>query len=236
VEGWHGQEWGKPLAKTREYVEIVRSVLARERLEHHGAHYDIPVRGGTGLGKPLKLMMRPLRADIPIYLAAIAPKAVEQALEIADGWLPIFWSPEQARNVFPLERAREGFDIAPSVPAVVTDDVGSGRDALKQYYSFYVGGMGARGKNFYNTVATQYGWGDEARAVQDLYLDGKKAEAAAALPEALIDGLHLVGPRGYVADRIAAYRDAGVTSLFVEPVEGTDPVRMIAAMRELIDA
>src|SRR5881398_266864 len=127
VEGWHGQEWGKPLAKTREYVEIVRSVLKRERLEHHGAHYDIPVRGGTGLGKPLRLMARPLRAEIPIYLAAIGPKAVAQALEIADGWLPIFWSPERARDVFSLDEMREGFDIAPSVPAVLTDDVDSAR-------------------------------------------------------------------------------------------------------------
>ena len=118
VEGWHGQEWGKPLGKTREYVEIVRAIVRRERLEHHGEHYDIPVQGGTGLGKPLKLMARPLRSEIPIYLAAIAPKAVEQAFEIADGWLPIFWSPEQARGVFPLDRAREGFDIAPSVPAL----------------------------------------------------------------------------------------------------------------------
>jgi F420-dependent oxidoreductase-like protein len=108
VEGWHGQEWGKPLGKTREYVEIVRTILRRERLEHHGEHYDIPVQGGTGLGKPLKLMARPLRADIPIYLAAIAPKAVEQTFEIADGWLPIFWSPEQARTVFPVDRARAG--------------------------------------------------------------------------------------------------------------------------------
>ena len=146
VEGWHGQEWGKPLGKTREYVDIVRAILRRERLEHHGEHYDIPVQGGTGLGKPLKLMARPLRSDIPIYLAAIAPKAVEQAFEIADGWLPIFWSPEQARDVFPLDRAREGFDIAPSVPALLIDDVQAGRDVMKEYYSFYIGGMGARGQ------------------------------------------------------------------------------------------
>ena len=163
VEGWHGQEWGKPLGKTREYVEIVRAILRRERLEHHGEHYDIPVQGGTGLGKPLKLMARPLRGDIPIYLAAIAPKAVEQTFEIADGWLPIFWSPEQARDVFPLDRAREGFDIAPSVPAIVTDDVQSGRDVLKEYYSFYIGGMGARGKNFYNDLFTRYGYEAEAQ-------------------------------------------------------------------------
>ena len=174
VEGWHGQEWGKPLGKTREYVEIVRAVLRRERLEHHGEHYDIPVQGGTGLGKPLKLMARPLRAEIPIYLAAIGPKAVEQAFEIADGWLPIFWSPERARDVFPLERAREGFDIAPSVPAVLTDDVESARDALKEYYSFYIGGMGARGTNFYNDLFTRYGYEAEAREIQELFL-GRQA-------------------------------------------------------------
>ena len=178
VEGWHGQEWGKPLGKTREYVEIVRAVVRRERLEHHGAHYDIPVQGGTGLGKPLKLMARPLRAEIPIYLAAIAPKAVEQTFEIADGWLPIFWSPEQARTVFPLDRARDGFDIAPSVPAIVTDDVESGRAMLKEYYSFYIGGMGARGKNFYNDLFTRYGYEGEAREIQDLFLGGNQREAA----------------------------------------------------------
>ena len=131
VEGWHGQEWGKPLGKTREYVEIVRAALRRERLEHHGVHYDIPLQGGTGLGKPLRLMARPLRAEIPIYLAALGPKSVEQAFEIADGWLPIFWSPEQARSVFPLDRARPDFDVAPSVPVVLTDDLESGRAALK---------------------------------------------------------------------------------------------------------
>src|SRR5213078_514435 len=146
VEGWHGQEWGKPLGKTREYVEIVRAILRRERLEHHGEHYDIPMQGGTGLGKPLKLMARPLRADIPIYVAAIAPKAVEQTFEIADGWLPIFWSPEKAR------------------------------DALKQYYSFYIGGMGARSRNFYNDLFTRYGYEAEAREIQELFLDGQQVE------------------------------------------------------------
>ena len=170
VEGWHGQEWGKPLGKTREYVDIVRAVLRRERLEHHGAHYDIPVSGGTGLGKPLKLMARPLRADIPIYLAAVRPKAVAQAFEIADGWLPIFWSPAKAREVFPLDRARDGFDVAPCVPALVTDDVQSARDALKQYYSFYIGGMGARSTNFYNDLFAQYGYEAEAQEVQELFL------------------------------------------------------------------
>jgi F420-dependent oxidoreductase-like protein len=215
VEGWHGQEWGKPLGKTREYVEIVRAALRRERLEHHGEHYDIPVSGGTGLGKPLKLMARPLRSEIPIYLASIGPKAVELAFEIADGWLPIFWSPEQARDVFPLERARDGFDVAPSVPALLTDDVGSGRDALKEYYSFYVGGMGARGKNFYNDLFGRYGYEAEAREIQDLFLDGKQRDAAAKVPDAFVDEVALVGSVEQMRDRLAAWRESCVTTMLV---------------------
>src|SRR2546430_2667061 len=179
VEGWHGQEWGKPLGKTREYVEIVRSVLKRERLEHPGAHYDIPVRGGTGLGKPLRLMARPLRAEIPIYLAAIGPKAVAQALEIGDGWLPIFWSPERARDVFPLDEVREGFDIAPSVPAVLTDDVDSARDALKEYYAFYIGGMGARGEKFFKHPFSRYRYAPGAREIQRTFPRGQQPRAGA---------------------------------------------------------
>jgi F420-dependent oxidoreductase-like protein len=215
VEGWHGQEWGKPLGKTREYVEIVRAALRRERLEHHGEHYDIPVSGGTGLGKPLKLMARPLRSEIPIYLASIGPKAVELAFEIADGWLPIFWSPEQARDVFPLERARDGFDVAPSVPALLTDDVASGRDALKEYYSFYVGGMGARGKNFYNDLFGRYCYEAEAREIQDLFLDGKQRDAAAKVPDAFVDEVALVGSVEQMRDRLAAWRESGVTTMLV---------------------
>ena len=207
VEGWHGQEWGKPLGKTREYVEIVRAVLRRERLEHHGEHYDIPVQGGTGLGKPLKLMARPLRAEIPIYLAAIGPKAVEQAFEIADGWLPIFWSPERARDVFPLDRAREGFDVAPCVPAVLTDDPESARAALKEYYSFYIGGMGARGKNFYNDLFARYGYEAEAGEIQELFLGGQQREAAAKVPDAFVDEVALVGS----VERIATVWPRGVS-------------------------
>jgi F420-dependent oxidoreductase-like protein len=215
VEGWHGQEWGKPLGKTREYVDIVRAVIRRERLEHHGAHYDIPIEGGTGLGKPLKLMARPLRSAIPIYLAAIGPKAVEQALEIADGWLPIFWSPEKAREVFPLDRARDGFDIAPSVPALLIDDVQAGRDALKEYYSFYIGGMGARRHNFYNDLFARYGYEAEAREVQDLFLAGKQREAAGKVPDAFVDEVALVGPVERIRDRLAAWRESGATTLLI---------------------
>jgi F420-dependent oxidoreductase-like protein len=215
VEGWHGQEWGKPLGKTREYVDIVRTILRRERLEHHGVHYDIPITGGTGLGKPLKLMARPLRADIPIYLAAIGPKAVQQTFEIADGWLPIFWSPEKARAVFPLDRARKGFDVAPSVPAIVTDDVESGRNTLKEYYSFYIGGMGARSQNFYNDLFTRYGYEAEAREIQDLFLDGQQREAATKVPDAFVDEVALVGSVERIRDRLAAWRESGATTLLI---------------------
>ena len=229
VEGWHGQGWGKPLGKTREYVEIVRSVLRRERLEHHGAHYDIPLSGGTGLGKPLKLMARPLRSEIPIYLAAIGPKAVEQAFEIADGWLPIFWSPERARSVFPVDRAREGFDIAPSVPAVLTDDVDSGRVALKEYYSFYIGGMGARGTNFYNDLFTRYGYEAAAREIQELFLGGHQREAATKVPDAFVDEVALIGSVERIRDRLAAWRASGATTLLVS-------TRDSATLRGVADA
>jgi F420-dependent oxidoreductase-like protein len=229
VEGWHGQEWGKPLGKTREYVEIVRAALRRERLEHHGAHYDIPVQGGTGLGKPLRLMVRPLRADIPIYLAALGPKAVELAFEIADGWLPIFWSPEQARTVFPLERVGPGFDIAPSVPALLTDDVESGRNALKEYYAFYVGGMGARGRNFYNDLFARYGYEAEARTIQELFLGGQQREAVAHVPDAFVDEVALVGSKERIADRLHAWRESGATTLLVS-------TRDVATLRAVAEA
>ena len=215
VEGWHGQEWGKPLVKTREYVEVVRAALRRDRLEHHGPHYDIPMRGGTGLGKPLRLMLRPLRSEIPIYLAAIGPRSVELAFEIADGWLPIFWSPEQARSVFPLERARPGFDIAPCVPALLTDDLELGRAFLKEYYSFYIGGMGARGKNFYNDLFARYGYETEAREVQELFLGGHRREAATKVPDAFVDEVALVGSKERIADRLDAWRESGASTVLV---------------------
>jgi F420-dependent oxidoreductase-like protein len=217
VEGWHGEPWGKPLAKTREYVEIVRRALRREVVEHHGREYEIPYsgNGATGLGKPLKMMLRPLRSAIPIYLAAISPKAVELAFEIADGWLPIFFSPERAREVFPIDSARAGFEVAASVPVLATDDVESGRDALKQYYALYIGGMGARGKNFYNDLAVRYGYEEAARTVQDLFLDGKQRDAAAAVPDAFVDDVALVGPKERIADRLDAWRESGVTTMLV---------------------
>jgi len=217
VEGWHGEPWGKPLTKMREYVEIVRTVLRREIVEHEGAHYSIPYSGpgATGLGKPLKLMARPLRPDIPIYLAVFKPRAVELAAEIADGWLPIFFSPERARKTFPAPFAREDFDIAPAVPALVSDDVESARDALRPYYALYVGGMGARGKNFYNDLVSSYGFEAEAKQIQDLFLDGRQRDAAAAVPDRLIDEMTLIGPPDRIADRLAAWKDSGATTILI---------------------
>ena len=231
VEGWHGQPWGKPLTRTREYVELVRAALRREALELHGEEYDVPYSGAgaTGLGKPLKLMLRPLRREIPIYLAALAPKNVRLAFEIADGWLPIYFSPEKARATFGFAEA-EGFDVAPSVQVVVTDDLAAGRDAIRQILGLYIGGMGARGANFYNALVRRYGYEAEAERIQELYLEGKQREAIAAVPDALVDEVALVGPRERIADRLEAWRASGATTLIV----GTrDPVAL-RTMAELV--
>ncbi|HKP17386.1 MAG TPA: LLM class F420-dependent oxidoreductase [Gaiellaceae bacterium] len=221
AEGWHGQPFGKPLGRTREYVEVVRAAIARRRVEHTGDHYEIPYSGGdaTGLGKPLKLMMHPHRAEIPIYLAAIGPKNVALAAEIADGWLPVWVSPERLRDVFgdALAAAKPGFDVAAfAVPVAVSDDVQAARDFVKPHLALYVGGMGARGRNYYNTLVSRYGYEAAARTIQDLYLDGKKAEAIAAVPDELVDEVALVGPRERIAERLAAWRESGVTSLLIQ--------------------
>jgi F420-dependent oxidoreductase-like protein len=217
VEGWHGEPWGKPLAKTREYIEVVRTALRRETLEFEGEHYTVPYQGAdaTGLGKPLKLMMRPLRAEIPIYLASLRRRSVKLAAEIADGWLPIFFSPERARQTFPVPFERDGLDIAPAVPAVLSDDVETAREVLKPYYALYVGGMGARGKNFYNELAREYGFEEAAQRIQDLFLDGKQRDAAAAVPDELVDELALVGPRERIAERLEAWKESGATTMLV---------------------
>jgi F420-dependent oxidoreductase-like protein len=229
VEGWHGQPYGKPLAKTREYVDIVRTILRREApLEHHGPHYDIPYSGAdaTGLGKPLKIIVHPRRADIPIYLAAIGPKNVELAAEIADGWLPIFFSPYRFRETYGeaidagFAKAGGGksladFDVAPTVTVIVGDDVEALAGFVRPMVALYVGGMGARGKNFYNDLACRYGYEAAAKEIQDLYLDGKKREAAAAVPLELLDEVALIGPPERIRDRFAAWRDSGITTMIV---------------------
>jgi F420-dependent oxidoreductase-like protein len=243
VEGWHGQPYGKPLSKTREYVEIVRTILAREApLEHHGPHYDIPYTGAdaTGLGKPLKIIVHPRRADIPIYLASIGEKNVELTAEIADGWLPIFFSPERYREAFGASidagfakagngKTLENFDIAPTVTVIVGDDVEMLRGFVKPMIALYVGGMGARGRNFYNALACRYGYEAEAKEIQDLYLDGKKKEATAAVPDSLVDEIALVGPKERIADRLDAWKASGVGTMIV----GAQQPEALRVMAEL---
>jgi F420-dependent oxidoreductase-like protein len=234
VEGWHGEPWGKPLGKTREYIELVRTALRRDVIEHHGEHYRIPYDGpgATGLGKPLKLMMRPLRADIPIYLAAIGPKNVALAAEIADGWLPMLVVPERFDDAFgpSLAGAREGFEIAAGVTVLVGDDVESLRDAIKPHIALYVGGMGAKGKNFYNSLISRYGWEAEAAHIQELYLGGRQREAIAAVPDELVDALALVGPKERIRDRLDAWRETPVTTLIV----GSPQPEALQVLAELV--
>lgn len=243
AEGWHGQAWGKPLTRTREYVEIVRAILRRDApVEHHGAHYDVPYTGpgATGLGKPLKLIVHPLRADVPIYLAAIGPRNVALTAEIADGWLPIFFAPQRA-DVFraSLEAgfARAGggksladFDIAVTVPVVMGSDVAGCRMWVKPMLALYIGGMGARGKNFYHELARRYGYDEAADRIQDLYLAGRRDEAIAAVPDALVDDVALCGPRERIAERIGLWRDAGVQTMILGVI---DPATL-RTMAELV--
>jgi F420-dependent oxidoreductase-like protein len=240
VEGWHGQPFGKPLVKTREYVSIVRKIWARaEPLEHVGAHYQIPYRGAdaTGLGKPLRSILH--GRQIPIYIAAIGPKSVEQAAEIADGWLPVWYTPYRT-HVYKgtleagFRRAGGGkslatFDVAPTVMILQGDDVQACLDFVKPMLALYIGGMGARGKNFYNDLACRYGFEADARKIQDLYLDGKKAEAAAAVPNQLADEVALVGPAARIRDRLAPWRESGVTTMICG-------LRQPEAMRTLVEA
>jgi len=224
VEGWHGVPYGKPLQRTREYVQILRAIWARERpLEHAGAHYQIPYRGAetTGLGKPLRSILH--GRQIPIYIAAVGPKSVEQAAEIADGWLPMFYSPYRARVYSDaLERGfrkagggkgLKDFDVAAGPMVIVGDDVQACLGFVKPMLALYVGGMGARGKNFYNDLACRYGFEAEAKKIQDLYLDGKKDEATAAVPDQLADEVSLVGPKERIRDRLAAWRESPATTL-----------------------
>jgi F420-dependent oxidoreductase-like protein len=234
VEGWHGQPWGKPLGKTREYVEIVRAALRRDVVAHEGEHYRIPWdgEGATGLGKPLKLMLRPLRAEIPIYLAALGPKNVALAAEIADGWLPIFVAPERFDDAFgpSLAAAPPDFEIAATASVFVGDDVAALRDALRPHVALYVGGMGAKGRNFYNSLVRRYGWEEEAERIQELYLAGKQREAIAAVPDELVDAVSLIGPKERIAQRLEVWRETPITTL----VLGTTQPEALQTLAELV--
>ncbi len=241
AEGWHGQRFGRQLQRTREYVAVLRLALARRRVEYHGETLELPLPDGPG--KPLKLMISPVQERIPIYLAAIGPKNTELAGEVADGWLPVFFSPEHVSEVRRLLEAgarRSGrslndFEMAPTVNTYVSDDREAARNLMRPVLALYVGGMGSREQNFYNQLVQRYGFEDAARQVQDLYLDGKKDEAAAALPDELIDLITLCGPKDHVRDRLAAFRDAGVGTLTITPMAFTGPERIeqLRAVAEL---
>jgi F420-dependent oxidoreductase-like protein len=243
VEGWHGQPFDKPLGRTREYVDIVRMALARETVRYDGDFYKLPLPNGTGLGKPLKLIIKPVQERIPIYLAAIGPKNTALAAEIADGWLPTLFAPEHLDAFRPsLEegaaraaRSVDELDITPQTSMAIYDDVEHARNLMRPYLALYIGGMGAREKNFYSKLVTRYGYGDAAKEIQDLYLSGKQAEAMAKIPDDLIDKVALTGPKERVKERLAAYRDAGVGTLLVTPAAATqeDRLRMLRDLAEI---
>ncbi|MBT4169815.1 MAG: LLM class F420-dependent oxidoreductase [Rhodospirillaceae bacterium] len=223
VEGWYGQPFAKPLARTREYIDIIRQVLARETpVQLDGAHYTIPypedAPGSWGLGKPLKPITHPLRADIPIFLGAEGPKNVAMAAEICDGWFPLYYSPEREDVYADAIRGRgDDFEIMYPMQMHITDDLEAGRLEGKKSLALYVGGMGAKDKNFHNELVARMGYAEAAAKIQDLYLDGKKAEAVAAVPDELVDDIALVGPKDRIKQRLAAWEDSAVTSLLVWP-------------------
>lgn len=242
VEGWHGQPYGKPLERTREYVSILRTIFARqEPLVHQGRHYQIPYQGqdAGGLGKPLRSILHG-RPDLPIYLAAIGPKNVELAAEIADGWLPILFSPEHSAAVFgpALEAGRAralaagrpaAFEIVPMVPVVLGDDVDGCRARVKPFIALYVGGMGAPGKNFYYDLVCRYGFEQAAAAIQAHYLQGKREAAAAAVPDALVDAVALCGPKARIAEQLDKWQNGLATQLNISS-EDPAALRMMAEL------
>ncbi|MEW1775222.1 LLM class F420-dependent oxidoreductase [Streptomyces sp. NPDC086777] len=236
VEGWHGRAYDKPLGRTRETIELTRRILRREVIDHHGIT-DMPRPGG--LGKPLKLLTRPVRPAVPLYVASLGPANVRMTAEIADGWLPTLFIPEKAHEVWgtPLAEGAARRDPALGELQIVAggllaigEDAAAARDLVRPRIALYVGGMGAPGKNFYNDLAVAYGYEKEARLIQELYLDGRQRDAAAAVPDEFCELISLCGPEGYVRDRIEAFREAGVTMLDVTPV-GPDPARLVETVR-----
>jgi F420-dependent oxidoreductase-like protein len=248
IEGFHGVPYDAPIARTREVVDICRQVWRRETLQHQGKHYTIPLPAdqGTGLGKPLKLINRPVRERIPILIAALGPKNVELAAEIAEGWQPIFYLPEKANDVWgdalatgqaKRDPALGTLDVYAGPALAIGENVDSLRDFVKPHLALYIGGMGAKGKNFYHTLATRYGYGPQADRIQELYLSGDKDSAAKAVPDELVRDVSLIGTPGFVKERVAAFREAGVTALNVVPMAATpaDRVKLIETLRDLID-
>ncbi len=242
-EGWHGVRFDKPLARTREYVEIVRMALARETVRHEGTFWTLPLPDGPG--KALRLTVHPARDDIPVYLASIGPKNLELTGEIADGWLAIFFAPEHAGELLghvSAGRARvgkdlAGFDVVPTVPVVVGADVEACAEPLRHYAALYIGGMGSREQNFYNRLAVSMGYEEAAAKVQDLYLSRQHRDAAEAVPFEFIDRTSLIGPRERIRDRLSAYAEAGVTTLSVAAYAGSldDRVGALRTLAEVLD-
>jgi F420-dependent oxidoreductase-like protein len=237
IEGWHAVPYDAPVGRTRELIEICRMVWRRDRLEYHGRHYTLPLPAGqgTGLGKPLKLINHPVRERIPIVVAALGPKNVALAAELAEGWQPIFYYPEKAGLTWdaPLAEGRAKrdpqlppLDVIAEAPVAIGDDVTHLRDVTRPFFALYIGGMGARGKNFYYDLACRFGYDDEARQIQDAYLSGRKDEAAALVPAELVEKTSLIGPHGYVKERLAAFREAGATTLNLTALSPTHERRV----------
>jgi F420-dependent oxidoreductase-like protein len=246
IEGWHGVLYDAPIGRAREVVEICRMVWRREKLAYKGRYYELPMPGGTGLGKPLKLINHPVRERIPIALAAIGPKNVELAAEVAESWMPIFYLPEKAGQVWgdsvaagtvKRDPALGPLDVIAHAALAIGEDVTALRDHGRPQLALYIGGMGARGRNFYNDLACRFGYEAEAKAIQDAYLAGRKDEAEALVPAELAELTSLIGPESYVRERIAAYREAGMTTLNVTPMAPTHEgrVRLIEQVRALAD-
>jgi F420-dependent oxidoreductase-like protein len=247
IEGFHGVPYDAPIARTREVIEICRQVWRRETLQHSGKYYTIPLPAGqgSGLGKPLKLINKPVRERIPILVAALGPKNVELAAEIAEGWQPIFYLPEKARDVWGEALAAGQAKRDPSLgqldvfagPALaIGENVDPLREFVKPHLALYIGGMGAKGKNFYHTLATKYGYGPQADRIQELYLAGDKDGAAKVVPDELARDVNLIGTREFVRERVAAFREAGVTTLNVAPMAGTprERIQLIETLRGLL--
>ncbi len=235
IEGWHGVPYDAPVGRTRELVEICRMVWRRDRLDYQGKHYTLPYEGGTGLGKPLKLINHPVRERIPIVIAALGPKNVALAAEVAEGWQPIFYFPEKAAIAWdaPLaegaarrDPALGTLDVIAAAPLAIGDDVTGLRDLTRPVFALYIGGMGARGRNFYYDLACRFGYEQEAGKIQEAYLAGRKDEAAALVPADLVEKTALIGPAGYVAERLEAFRESGVTTLNVTPLAATHAARL----------
>ena len=243
IEGWHGVAYDRPLARTREIIDICRRIWRRETIVNDGAYpIPLPPEEGTGLGKPLKILTHPVRDSIPIYVAALGDKNVRMTAEIADGWLPFLFIPEKADAVWGealrAGAAKRSADLAPlevvaGGPLAIGDDVTPLREAARPMVALYVGGMGARGKNFYNDLACHYGFEAEAKQIQDLYLDGKKKEAEALVPTEWLEAGNLVGPESYVKERLAAFAESGVTTLSVVPATA-DPAATISQIKEWV--